>query len=67
MIEILHKGGRGMKKNKEIFVIDPDGSTGDECNCGEQAMFILGIHGYHISLCEVCMGEVGKRIIDGLV
>ncbi|MGG0308253.1 hypothetical protein ABEY43_05995 [Priestia megaterium] len=51
----------------EIMVIDPLGGTGNKCNCGKDAMFILGIHGHYINLCETCMGKVGKTVIDGLV
>lgn len=60
-----------MKFNKlegnEIILIDPIGCTGTTCNCGKDAMFILGIHGHFINLCEICLGKVGKTVIDGLI
>lgn len=54
-------------KPDEIVIIDPAGGTGNKCNCGNDGMFILGIHGHYINLCEVCLGKVGKKVIDGLV
>ena len=54
-------------RKDEIVIIDPLGGTGNKCNCGKEAKFILRIHGHYINLCEVCTGEVGKVVIDGLV
>lgn len=50
-----------------IFIIDPIGGTGNKCACGQDAMFILGIHGHLINICETCLAKVGKTIIDGSV
>lgn len=52
---------------ESIFIIDPPGTTGKNCKCGRNAMFVLGIYDVHIHICEQCIGEVAKRIIDGLV
>ncbi|KAF6630543.1 hypothetical protein H6F38_14015 [Paenibacillus sp. EKM208P] len=54
---------------RNIFVIDPEGDTNQICECGKDAMFVLGISSdqnpHH--LCEECLGEIAKRIIDALV
>lgn len=49
-----------------ILVVDPDGSTSELCKCGNDAMFLVGIYGQVSHLCETCIAELGKRIIDGL-
>lgn len=55
-----------------IFIIDPEGRTGQVCEgikCSQDAMFILGISSeqnpHH--LCTECLGEIAKVIIDALV
>lgn len=51
----------------EVFVLDPPGGTGQQCKCNKQAMFVLGVCGHELHMCEICIAEVAKRIIDGLV
>lgn len=51
----------------EITVIDPVGRTGEMCSCGKEAMFILSVNNNYNHLCEVCLGELGKSIINALV
>lgn len=52
--------------HQNIYVIDPEGSTGQTCGCGNIAMFLMGISGISIHVCEDCISELAKRIIDGL-
>lgn len=47
-----------------IYVIDAN--IEGECGCGKDASFILGFNGKDHKICFVCIGELGKRIIDGL-
>lgn len=58
---------RNQFKSDEIRLYDPIGITEKKCQCGNNAKFILGIYGHFIILCETCLGEVGKTVIDGLV
>lgn len=53
--------------HKDIAVIDFSGSAGYDCKCSEDAKFLMVIHGHQMYICEICIGELGKRIIDGLV
>ncbi|CAM3707283.1 hypothetical protein COLU111180_04185 [Cohnella lubricantis] len=50
-----------------IYVVDPPGSTGEKCECGKDAAFLIGICGHEIHACETCIAELGKSIIDALV
>ena len=51
----------------DIAVYDPPGGTGKKCGCKKEAMFVLLIGDQYHHLCESCIAEVAKRIIDGLV
>lgn len=56
-----------MEVNEQsIFVVDPIGVTGEDCACGEEAKFLMGVSGHSIHICHNCIAELGKRIIDGL-
>lgn len=50
----------------DISVIDTTGSVGEPCGCGEEAMFIILIHGRVFVLCEECFAELGHCVIEGL-
>lgn len=53
--------------SKDIVVIDTNGSTGSICECGREAMFRVLVYKHQFELCEKCIGELGKCIIDGLI
>ncbi|WP_167433897.1 hypothetical protein [Paenibacillus silvae] len=54
---------------RNVYVVDPPGGTGQYCECGQEAMFLLGLSDkekpHHI--CPDCISEIAKRIIDALV
>jgi queuine/archaeosine tRNA-ribosyltransferase len=50
-----------------MMIIDYSGEAGTNCQCQKRAMFTVIIGGSKSDLCEKCISELGKLIIDALV
>jgi hypothetical protein len=50
-----------------IKVLDPVGMTGEKCTCEKDAGFILQINDSVHHLCNICIAEVGHKVIQALV